>query len=168
MQQAHFKLFKQGLAPFAGFGSHGQGMGKGIGQFSPGRGLKLVPLVQDEQTGHTVKLHFCQNGFNGADLLQQVRVRGVGHMQKQVGGFQLLKGGAKRVHQLFGQIADKAYGVRQDKFFLGRKAQAPCGGIKRGEKFVFHQDLRAGERVEQGGFARIGVAHQRRQRNALA
>ena len=46
--------------------------------------------------------------------------------------------------------------------------QAARGGVQRGEQFVLGQHLRAGERVEQSGFAGVGVADDGGERPEIA
>jgi len=59
------------------------------------------------------------------------------------------------------QPADKAHGVRQHGFALAGKQAAARAGIQRREQFVFDKHVRARQRVEQRGFARIGIADER-------
>jgi len=67
-----------------------------------------------------------------------------------------------------GQFADEADRIRQEDVLVGRKAQPASGGVQRCEQLVFGQDIRAGEPVEQGGFAGVGIADNRGEGEVIA
>ena len=47
-----------------------------------------------------------------------------------------------------------------------REVHGTADAVQRGEELILYIYVRAGETVEQGGFARVGVAHQRHHRHA--
>ena len=106
---------------------------------------------------------------HGGALLGPGRIGEIHHNQQAVGLQGLFQGGAKRLHQGWGQVADEPHGVGEQQrhaaapFWIGN-LQAPGGGIEGGEQFVFSQHGVAarglGEGIEQGTLAGIGVAHQ--------
>ena len=80
-------------------------------------------------------------------------------MEQQVGKGELLQGGLEGLHQMVGQLADKANRVRQEHRAGVRDLQGPGGGVQSVKQAVVGRDLRAGELVQQGGLARVGIAH---------
>ena len=100
-------------------------------------------------------------------------------MQQQIGIGRLLQSGLEGFNQAVRQIADEAHGVRQGDDAPGRPAcfcagpvraaglararqiELARGGVQRGEKLVGSVGARLGQRIEQGGLARVGVAHER-------
>ena len=67
-----------------------------------------------------------------------------------------------------GQLADEPDGVGEQHVLVGRQAQAARGGIERGEELVLGERGRAGERVQQRGFAGVGVADDGGERPVVA
>ena len=57
------------------------------------------------------------------------------------------------------QAADKAHGIDQQHLPPVGKAQRPGGGVQGGEKFILRQHAGLRQGVEEGGFARVGIAH---------
>ncbi len=62
--------------------------------------------------------------------------------------------------QLRGQLLDEADGICEERSAAAGQLNAPGGGIERGEELIRHEDLGIGQRVEQRGLARVGVADQ--------
>ena len=100
-------------------------------------------------------------------MLLQMGVRSVNDVQKQVGKFQFLQRRPESVHQMVGQFCDKSYGVGKDHVQIVGNRQKPGGGIQRVKQPVVGGDSRAGELIEQGGFSRVGVAHNGHHRNGI-
>ena len=67
-----------------------------------------------------------------------------------------------------GSLRMKSHRVSQEYVLIRRQPQPPRGRVQRGEQFVLRQRVRAGQRVEQGGFAGVGVADDRGQRPKMA
>ncbi len=74
----------------------------------------------------------------------------------------------ERLHQSVRQFFDEADRVRQQNILVRRQFQPPRRRVERGEQNVFRQNVRAGERVEQGGFAGVRVTDNRSQRPLAA
>ena len=89
-------------------------------------------------------------------------------MQQQVRLHHFLQRRFERLHEPMRQFPDETHRVREQHVLVRRQTQPSRGGIERGEEFVFRQNLRPGERVEQGGFAGVGVAHDGGQRPKVA
>ena len=80
-------------------------------------------------------------------------------MEQQIGKGQLLQGGFKGLHQVVRQLADKSHRVRQQHGAGVGYLQGAGGGVQGVEQAVIGGDVRPGEAVEQGGLARVGIAH---------
>ena len=85
----------------------------------------------------------------------------VAHVQDQSSFLHFFERCAKRRQQPFGQIADKSHSIRDEDPAVRGKTQRADRGIKRGKHPRRNQHLRAAQGIEQGGFACVGVTHQR-------
>ena len=92
----------------------------------------------------------------------------VHHVQLQVRLHDFLQRRLERLDQPVRQFANESDRVGEQDVLIGRQTQSPRRGIECGEEFVLSQDLGAGERVEQSGFARVGVADDGGQRPQVA
>ena len=88
-------------------------------------------------------------------------------MEQQVGERQLLQGGLKSLHQMVGQLADKAYRVAEEHGAGVGNLQGAGSGVQGIEKPVVGGNFRAGELIEQGGFTRVGVAYDGHHRHLV-
>ena len=82
-------------------------------------------------------------------------------MHDQIGLQHLFQRGAEGGDQRGRQIGDEAYGVGEHGLRAAGQRQSPDGRIERGEQRVLGEHRGAGQRVEQGRLAGIGVADQR-------
>ena len=89
------------------------------------------------------------------------------YQHQQIGVERFFQRGMERFHQLVGQFVDKAHRVHEQARAVFRQFHLAENRVERGEKLILHIGVRAGERVEQRGFARVGVAHQRHDGFAL-
>ena len=64
------------------------------------------------------------------------------------------------LNEVVGQLADKADGVGKQNLLQLVHLQSAGGGVQSVEKAVVGGDVCAGEAVEKGAFARVGVAHK--------
>ena len=85
-------------------------------------------------------------------------------MEDQIGLEHLLKRGAEGGHERRRQIGDEADSVGQDGLGAAGKAQRADGRVEGCEQDVLGEDLGAGQRVEQGRLAGIGVTDKRDRR----
>ena len=60
-----------------------------------------------------------------------------------------------------GQLADKAHRVHQEKLAAVRQRDPAGDRVQGGEQLVFRVHPRAGDGIQDRGFAGVGVAHQR-------
>ena len=100
-------------------------------------------------------------------LLPPLRVGCVDDVQQQVGVLQLLQRGLERLHQLVGQLADKAHRVGDHHVQRVADRQQTGGGVQRVEQPVVGGDARAGDGVEQRGLACVGIAHDGHHRDLV-
>ena len=89
-------------------------------------------------------------------------------VHQQLGFDDLLERGLERLDQAVRELADEPDGVGQQDVLVGRQAEPAGGRIERGEELVLGQRVGAGQRVEQGGFAGVGVADDRCERPLVA
>ena len=75
--------------------------------------FKGIGLVEDQYLRHMGRANLAQYPLHLGDLLREIGVGGIHHMQEQVSIYRLLQRGLKGVDQAVGQIADKTYRVRQ-------------------------------------------------------
>ena len=59
----------------------------------------------------------------------------------------LLQRALKGLHQMVGQLPDKAYRIRQQNLLAVCQGHPPGGGIQGGEKLILRQDSGAGQGV---------------------
>ena len=80
-------------------------------------------------------------------------------MEDQVSISQFLQGGFEGLHQVVGELADKAYGIR-DQYRAGvGDLQRPGGGVQGVKQPVPGRDSGVGQGIEEGGLAGVGIAH---------
>jgi hypothetical protein len=125
--------------------------------------LFSTSTVRADQSGASVPVlrHAVEHGSHVRPLRLAVGVGGVAHVQDDVGLGHLLQRGAEGGDQLRGQLADEAHRVGQDHPAPGGQLGAAQRRVQRGEELVLGEHAGAGQRVEQGGLAGVGVAHQR-------
>jgi len=121
-------------------------------------GGSLVDLIEDHEDGFVAGTDFLEDGFDGTDLFLGVVMAGVDDVEEEVGLDDFFEGGFEGFDQAVGELADEADGVGEEDVLVGGEAEAARGGIEGGEEFVFGEDGRAGEGVEESGFAGVGVA----------
>ena len=132
-----------------------------VGGLRDGAGPDRVGLVQHLENGTVARAQFVQHLENRGALLGVIGAGQVGDHQQQVGEHGLLQRGAKGLNQLMGELADEAHGVHQQAAAVVGQIDIAHHRVQRGEQLVLHQHVRAGQRVEQRGFAGVGIAHQR-------
>ena len=123
--------------------------------------VQQVDLVQRQQPRPLAGADLVEHVVDGRQLGGQLvlRGRGVRHVQDQVRGQRLLERRAEGLDQLMGKLADEADSVGQQVAATADLERA-SRGIQRVEEAVPHAHLGAGERVQQGGLAGVGVAGQ--------
>src|SRR5680860_1596490 len=95
-------------------------------------------------------------------------MRGVDHVQQQVGVQRLLERALERLDQLRGQLLHETDRVRHHGASAVGQLQPTSGGVERREQLVGDQGARTGQAVQQRGLARVGVAHEREREHVVA
>ena len=108
--------------------------------------------------------------MTSASWLGVMRIRDIADLHDQRGFLDFFERGAESGNQIGRKIAQKTYCVGKQDAAARRKAHRANGGIERGEHFRGSQHVGMGQRVEERGFAGVGVADQRdhAERNGLA
>ena len=88
-------------------------------------------------------------------------------MEQHIGIFQLLQRCPEGVHQMMGQLTDKTHGIGKNHIQIVRNLQLTGRGIQGIKEPVVGGNARAGQLIEQGGFARVGVAHNGHHRHGI-
>ena len=135
--------------------------GDGHHVLAPGQDLAAgaVALVEHLDPGQAAGAKLGDQVVHHLRLLLPVGIGHVDDVEQEVGVFQLLQRGLERLHQLVGQLADKAHRVAEHHVQRVADGEQAAGGVQRVEQAVVGRDGRAGEPVEQGGLARVGIAH---------
>ncbi len=124
--------------------------------------IRGVDFVEDGEDGFIDGSEFLEHGESGLVVLGRVGVRDVDDMNQKIGQNDLFKRGFECLDETVRQAADEADGVRDQQLLVAAQLKLARGGIERGEQLVFGENGGAGERVEQGRFAGVGVADDRR------
>ena len=125
----------------------------GFGQF--------VALVVDQDLGNALCTDLCQHPGDFPHLLVECRAGGVHHMQQEVRLCGLQERGFEGFDEFVGQVTNEAYRIRQGYRTLDvLEVELTSGGVKRSEELVCRKGSGFHQSVEQGGLARVGVAHQ--------
>ena len=130
--------------------------------------VKTVHFVEHHQRGFARRADFFQHRVHRVNLFRRLRMAGVHDVQQQIRLHDFLQRGLERLDEAVRQLANETHRVRQQNVLIGRQFQPARGGVQRGEQFVLGQDFRAGEGVEQRGFARVRVTHDGRERPEIA
>ena len=85
-------------------------------------------------------------------------------MQQQARFAGFAQRSAKGRHQLVGQAIDETDRIRQHHRCGTGQIQAPQGRVQRRKQLIGGIDARIRQGIKQGGFAGIGIAHQRHRR----
>ena len=87
-----------------------------------------------------------------------MRVGNVQQQEDDVRIYRILQRGAEGTDQMVRQFANESYRIgQQNRLPAGQGELARCR-IERGKQLVLCQNAGTCQRVEQGGFARVGVA----------
>ncbi len=90
--------------------------------------------------------------------LQHPGMRGVEHVNEEIGQSRLFQGGVKGFDQLVRQVPDEPDRVgKQERLFVWQRDLAR-GRVERREEFILHQHFRPGEAAQQGRFSHVRVA----------
>ncbi len=134
----------------------------GVGRHAAGGAELLgrgdIDFVEDGEDAFRVGAELLEHLDRRRVVLFDVGVGDVEHVDQEVGNEHFFQGGLEGFHEAVRQSADEAHGIGDEQFLIVAQDELAGGRIERGEEFVLGEDVCAGERVEQGGFAGVGVA----------
>lgn len=148
----------EGFEAFAGVGADEAGVGieeAGAEELVFGGG---VDFIEDGDDAFGVGVEFFEDGEGGGVVGGDVGGGDVEDVDEEVGDDGFFEGGFKGFDEAVGEAADEADGVGDEEFLSATEDELTGGGVEGGEEFVFGEDVGAGEGVEEGGFAGVGVA----------
>ncbi len=123
--------------------------------------IALVPqLDQPALVGEVGEPEIRQHPQHILILRGMVGVGEIAHMDQQIGALDLFQGRPEGRDQIGRQVGHEAHGVGQDRLLARRQAEQAHGRIERREQLVARRHLGAGDPVEQGRLAGVGVADQ--------
>ena len=125
-----------------------------------GQQVDLVEGLDDTALGGLFKAEIAQHPLHVFLLGVAVGVRGIAHVDDDVGLAHLLQGCLEGGHQLVRQVRNKSHRIGQDGGAPRGQVEAAHGRIEGGEQLVLGLVLGLGQGIEQGRLAGIGVAHQ--------
>ena len=130
------------------------------GELCPFFVRQQVSLVQDCDRGDVVESQIAQDGLDGKDLVGEVRVGGVDHVQQEVRFLKFFQGGSKGPGQFVGEFSDEPDRIVEDGVFVVAQEQSAAGRIEGREKSVFSQNVASRERIQESGLPGVGVSDQ--------
>ncbi len=153
-------LFEFGNA-HAGFGRHDQGVREPRGEAVQGRAVfEAVDLVEHgdgfDGPGVDIGEHFLDRFHLG----EPFGIGDIDDMKQQVGFADIGEGRPERRHQFMRQVPDEPDRIGNDDVRAVAAVQAAGHGVEGLEQAVFDRGVRMAQGIEQGRFARIGVADQ--------
>jgi hypothetical protein len=128
------------------------------------RRFEPVDFVENHQSGLSGSADFFQHTIHCQDLVRCVGMTDVNHVQEEFSLDNLFERCLEGFHQAMRQFADETHGVGQENILIGGQMKPAGGWIESGEQFVFRQGCCTRQRIEQGGFASVGIANDRRKR----
>ena len=152
---------EQVVDPLAGRGREHRDAGEQAGQPGAGDLVEQVGLVEDQELGHVGGADLAEHRPDSRHLPARVGLGRVHQVDDQVGPADLLQRRLERLDQVVGQLGDEPDGVGEGGGPPTGQVEAPGRGVEGREQLVLDQDPGAGEAVEQGRLAGVGVADQR-------
>ena len=119
----------------------------------------MVYLVEDDNHRLATGVDFGKGLVYHGNLLLEVGVADVHHVEQQVGFADFVEGGFERFHEAVGQFADESHRVGEQEGEVSEDHLAHSG-VEGGEELILGQHFRVGEHIHYGGLADVGVAHE--------
>lgn len=148
----------EGFEAGAGVGADEEGVGREVTCAREHRGIGGVDFVEDGEDGFIGGAEFLEDAEGGGVVFFEVGIGDVDDVDQEVGHDGFLERGFERLHEAVREAADETDGVGDEELVITGEVKLAGGGVEGGEEFVFGEDVGAGERVEEGGFAGVGVA----------
>ena len=123
-----------------------------------------IRLVAHENLRNLSGIQLGDDLIHRLRLLAPVVARDIHHVEQNIRVRQLLQRRLERGHQMVRQLADKSDRVGQQNLLRVRDAQFARRRVERVKQPVIGLNPRAGQRIEQCGFSRVGISHNRHQR----
>ena len=123
--------------------------------------IQHVDFIHDQQRRDLISFDFREHRINCVNIFLHAHIGRINDMQQQRRLARLLERRFKRGHQIVRQVANKAYGIRQDGFADIRDINPAQRWIQSGEQLVRSIVLGFGYLVEQRGFTGVGITDQR-------
>jgi len=120
-----------------------------------------VDLVQDSDRGKPVGAQLAQHAADRDSLLRSFRMRDVDDMQEQVGIEDLLECRPERCDQGGRQFVDEADRIGEERDLAVWQFETSGRRVECREQFVFCENGRTGQGVQECRLPRIRIAHER-------
>jgi len=121
-------------------------------------GVGGVDFVEDREDGLVGGAELIEHAERGGVVFLEVRVGDVDDVYQKIGDDGFLEGGFERLDEPVRETADEADGVGDEELVIAGEKELAGGGVEGGEEFVLGENVGAGEGVQEGGFAGVGVA----------
>src|SRR4029079_14392779 len=123
-----------------------------------GRAIDEVGLVEYDQAWLVARPELVEDGLDRRSMLIGVRIRGVDHLEQDVGAVDLLARRPERIDELVRQLVDEANGVGHDRGLPITELDLARRRVQRREELVLgSRHFRADEFVEQRRFAGVRI-----------
>ena len=123
--------------------------------------LYAVGLVKHLENRAVGGAEVVQNLEYRIALLGVIRAGQVGHDDQEIGVNCFFQRGAECLNQRMRQLSDESDGIDQQAAAVFREIDIAHNGVQCCEELVLDQHVRAGKRVQERGFARVGIADER-------
>lgn len=117
-----------------------------------------VGFVEDGDDAFFVGAEFLEHGEGGGVVRGDVGRGDVEDVYQEIRYNGFLERGFEGFDEAVREAADEAHGVGNEEFLVAAQEELAGGGVEGGEEFVLGEDVGAGEGVDEGGFAGVGVA----------
>ena len=121
---------------------------------------KGIHLIKDNHHRLVAAVEVGQRFVNDGNLILELGVRYIHHVQEEVGLTHLVEGRFERLNKVGGQLAYETNGVgkQERKVLYNNLAHR---GVERCKQFVFGKHFTLGKQVHKSGFTHVGIAHKR-------
>ncbi len=127
-----------------------------------------IDLVVHKNLRHVRRTDLGEDRSDGGNLFVAVWSRPVHNMEQEIGLGCLLERGGKSLDELMREPTDKTHRVRDDALDSGIGSDPSRQRVQRREQLIRGIGARTRQRVEQGRFPGVGVAHQRNRKRRSA
>ncbi len=129
---------------------------------------QLVQFVEHQDLRHVLRADLREHALDFLDAPVALGIGAIHDMQEQIRVARLGQRRLERCDEIVRQVADESDRIGEHERPAIQAVDAAQGRIKRGEQLVRRVHAGTGQRIEQGGFARVRVTDQRDQRQRVA